>query len=71
MKAQGVAISHPRDISIGPNQYDRWRADRTKRGKLPHAIVCGVDQLDSIGPRRDVQAAWLTEVEQQRPGRAK
>ena len=34
----------------------------------PRAIVLGVDQADSIGPRSDVEAADFTEVEEHGPG---
>jgi len=55
-------------MAIGPDQHGSGSGDRPERRKLPHASVLGVDQLDSIRPRRDVEAAGLTEVEQHRPG---
>ena len=36
--------------------------------KLPRIGKRGVDHLNPIGPWRDVDAAWLTEVEEHRPG---
>src|SRR3954454_2418214 len=55
-------------MSVGPDQHGTRSGDRAKCRKPPHAVVFGVDQLDPIRPRSDVEAAWLTEVEQQRPG---
>jgi hypothetical protein len=54
-------------MSIGPDQHGGRGADRAKCRKFPQAAVLGVDQLDPIRPRSDVEAAWLTEVEQHRP----
>src|SRR6202022_2375880 len=56
------------DISIGPNQHGSGGSDRAKYRKLPNTGVFSVDQLDSIRRWRDVEAAWLTEVEYHRPG---
>ena len=61
-------VSQPSDMSIGPDQHCSRSGDRAKCRKFPHAVVFGVDQLDPIRPRSDVEAAWLTEVEQYRPG---
>ena len=44
------------------------RSDLAEDRELPHAIVRGVDQPDSIRPRRDVEAAGFTEVEEHGPG---
>ena len=68
MKAQEVVVSHPGDMAIRPDQHGSRSGDCAKCRKLPHAVVFGVDQLDPIRPRSDVEAAWLTEVEQHRPG---
>src|SRR3954467_15153256 len=67
-KVQAVAVSHPGDMSVGPDQHGTRSGDRAKCRKFPHAVVSGVDQLDPIRPRSDVEAAWLTEVEQHRLG---
>jgi hypothetical protein len=58
------SVSHPGDISVGPNQHGSGSSDCAKHRKLPHAVVLGVDQLNSIRPWRDVEGAGLTEVEQ-------
>src|SRR5258708_29858675 len=55
-------------MSIGPNQHGTWGRDGAKYGKLPDTTIFGVDQLDPIGPWRDVEATGFTEVEQHRPG---
>src|SRR3989441_13348683 len=55
-------------MSVGPNQHGRGGSDRAKYRKLPHTSIFSVDQLNSIRPWRDVEAARLTEVEQHRPG---
>src|ERR1700681_1470569 len=55
-------------MSIGPDQHGSRSGDPAKRWNFPHAVVFGVDQLDPIRPRSDVEAAWLAEVEQHRPG---
>ena len=44
------------------------RSDLAEDRELPHAVVLGVDQPDSIRPRRDVEAAGFTEVEEHGPG---
>ena len=44
------------------------RSDFAKDRELPHAIVSGVDQPDSTGPRRNVETVGLTEVEEHGPG---
>src|SRR6266550_1694500 len=61
-------VSHPRHISVRPNQYGGRGTDRAEYRKLPRTIVFGADQLNAIGPWCDVEAAGLTEVEQHRPG---
>src|SRR4030088_2062188 len=55
-------------MSIGTDQYGSGSGDRAKCRKFPHAVVFGVDQLNAIRPRSDVEAAGLTEVEEHRPG---
>src|SRR5713226_5147729 len=55
-------------MSVGPNQHDSGGSDHAKDRKLPNASVFSVDQLNTIRPRRDVEAAGLTKVEQHRPG---
>ena len=61
-------VSHPGHISVGPNQHGGGSSDRPEYRKLPRTDVFGVDQLNPIRPRSDVEAAGLTEVEQHRPG---
>ena len=60
--------SHPGHISVGPGQHGGGSSDRPECRKLPRTNICGVDQLDPIRPRSDVQAAGLTEVEERRAG---
>jgi hypothetical protein len=55
-------------MPVGPDQHGRGSIDLVKDRELPHAIVPGVDQPDSIRPRRDVQAAGFAEVEEHGPG---
>ena len=62
------AVSHPGDISVGPNQHGGGSGDRAKYRKLPQADIFSVDQLDPIRPWSNVEAAGLTEVEQHRLG---
>ena len=61
-------VSHPRHISVRPNQHGAGSRDRPECRKLPRTDVLGVDQPDPICPRSDVEAAGLAEVEQHRPG---
>src|SRR5207244_100783 len=46
----------------------RGGSHRANYRKLPGTSIGCVDQLNSIRPRRDVEAAGRTEVEQHRPG---
>ena len=55
-------------MAVGSDQHGRGRSDLADDRQLPHAIVPGVDQPDSIRPRRDVEAAEFTEVEEHGPG---
>jgi hypothetical protein len=57
------SVSHPGDISVGPNQHGGGSSDRPECGKLPRTEVFAVDQLNPIAPWSDVEAAGLTEVE--------
>ena len=61
-------VSYPGHISVGPDQHGRRGGDRPERRKLPRTVVGGVEQLNSIRPGSDVEAAGLTEVEEDRPG---
>jgi ribosomal protein S18 acetylase RimI-like enzyme len=47
-------------VSVGPDQYGGGSGDRPECRKLPRAVVFGVDQLNPICPRSDVEAAGLT-----------
>src|SRR5258705_287226 len=62
------ALAEPEAGALRRSRRSEPGGDRAKRRKFPHAVVFGVDQLDPIRPRSDVEAAWLTEVEQHRPG---
>ena len=55
-------------MPVGSDHHGRGRSDLAKDRELPHAIVPGVDQPDSIRPRRNVETAGFTEVEEHRPG---
>jgi hypothetical protein len=57
------AVSHPGDISVGPNQHGSGSSDPAEYRKLPLTNVFGVDQPDPIRPWSDVEAAGLAEVE--------
>src|SRR5687767_5731162 len=61
-------VSHPRHISVRPNQNGSRSSDRPDCRKLPRAIVFGVDGLNPIRPPSDVEAPRLTEVDEHRPG---
>src|SRR5207248_4723433 len=61
-------VSCPGDMPVGSDQHGRGSIDLAKDRELPHAIVPGVDQPDSIRPRRNVGTAGLTEVEEHGPG---
>jgi hypothetical protein len=67
------SVSHPGHISVGPNQNGGGSRDRPDCRKLPCTDVFGVDQagvnrVNAIRPRRDVEAVGLTEIEEHRPG---
>ncbi len=55
-------------MPIGSDHHSRRRSDLASDRELPYAIVAGVDQPDSTRPRRDVNAAGLTEAEEHGPG---
>jgi hypothetical protein len=55
-------------MSVGSDQHGRGSRDLAKDRELPHARVLGVDEPDSIRPRRDVETAGFTEVEEHGPG---
>ena len=55
-------------MSVGSDQHSRRRGDLAEHRKLPHAIVPGVDQPDSIRQRSQVETAGFTEVEEHWPG---
>src|SRR2546427_12484035 len=61
-------VSRPRDMAVGSDQHGRGRSDLAKDRELPHAMVPGVDQPDSIRPGSDVETAGFTEVEEDGPG---
>jgi hypothetical protein len=50
-------------MSVGPNQHGSGGSHRAKYRKLPNTGISSIDQLNSIRPWRDVEAAGLTEVE--------
>src|SRR4029450_14147079 len=60
--------AHPGHTAVRPDQHGGGSSDRPDRRKLPPTNVFGVDQLNAIGPWSDVEAAWLTEAEEHRPG---
>jgi hypothetical protein len=55
-------------MPVGSDHHGRGRSDLAKDRELPHAGVPGVDQPDSIRPRRNVETAGFTEVEEHGPG---
>jgi hypothetical protein len=70
-------VSHPADISVGPNQHGSGSSHRAKYRKLPLTNTVGIDQLDPIRPRslgpgqaalapRDVPHAYRVESEEAR-----
>lgn len=56
-------ISHPRHVSIRPDQDGSGSRDLADNGKLPRAKIFSIDDLNPISPWRDVEVARLTEVE--------
>ena len=62
------AISHPGDVPVRADHHGGRGADGAQHRKLPRAAIFSIDQLDPVSPRRDVEDAWLIEVEQHRPG---
>src|SRR5262245_50176280 len=64
------SISHPGDVSVGPDQYGGGSSDSPDGRKLPWSGVSSVDRLNPIRPWRDVEVAGLTEIEEHRPGTA-
>src|ERR1700749_3419379 len=61
-------VAHPGDISVGPDQHSSGSSDLAEYRKIPGATIFGVDQLNPVRPRSDVEAAGLTEIEEYRPG---
>jgi len=55
-------------MPVGSDHHGGGRSDLSEDRELPHAIVSGVDQPDSIRPRREVEIAGFTEVEEHGPG---
>ena len=55
-------------MPVGSDQHGRGRSDLANGRKLPDAMVPGVDQPDPIRPRRNVETAGFTEVEEHGPG---
>jgi hypothetical protein len=55
-------VSHPCHVSIGPDQDGSRSSDRADYGKLPYAKIFGIDQLNPIPPRVDVEAPGLLEI---------
>src|SRR5207302_2578751 len=62
------AIANPGDVSIGTHQYGGRCTDLAEYWKCPGAGIRGIDELNSVGPRCDVEATSVTEVEQHRLG---
>src|SRR3989441_12990793 len=61
-------VSRPGDMSVGSDQHGRGSSNLAKDRELPHASMLGVDEPDSIRPRRNVETAGFTEVEEHGPG---
>jgi len=55
-------------LSIGTHQYGGRCTDLAEYRKFPGAGIRGIDELHSVGPRSDVEAAGVTEVDQHRLG---
>src|ERR1035437_2228703 len=55
-------VSRPGDMSVGSDQHGRGSSDLTTERELPHAIVPGVDQPDSIRPRAGGDASPLSRL---------
>src|ERR1700716_4337135 len=61
-------VSRPGDMSVGSDQHGRGSSDLAKDRELPHASMPGVDEPDSIRPRRNVETTGCTEAEEHGPG---
>src|ERR1700730_16605276 len=61
-------VSRPGDMSVGSDQHGRGRSDLREDREPPDARMLGVDEPDSIRPRRNVETAGFTEVEEHGPG---
>src|SRR5262245_66430840 len=59
-------VTDPRHISVGANQRGGGSSNRPKYRKIPRTNIIGVDQLNPIRPRRDVETTTFTEIDQQR-----
>jgi hypothetical protein len=55
-------------MPVGSDHRGVGRSDLAKDRELPHAIMPGVDQPDSIRPRRNVESDGFTEVEERGSG---
>ena len=56
----------PGDMAVGPDQYRRRRSDCPDDRQHPFACIGRLDESHSIRPRRDVNPAGLTQVQQHR-----
>jgi hypothetical protein len=57
-------VAHPGDMAVGPNQHGGRSRYRAECGKLPYTTILRFDQLNPVRPCSDVEAAGLTEVEE-------
>src|SRR6202171_2443360 len=62
------ALADPGDVSVRPDQDGRRRSHLADHRKLPDTGVRGVNELNAVGPRCDIEPTRLAEVEQDGPG---
>src|ERR1700682_6324671 len=62
------ALANPGDVSVRPDQHGRRRSHLADHRKLPDTGVRGVNELNAVGPRCDIEPTRLAEVEHHRLG---
>src|SRR5215813_306137 len=55
-------VTDPRHISVGANQHGGGSSNHPKYRKIPRANIIGVDQLNPIRPRSEVETATFAEI---------
>ena len=61
-------VSHPGNVSVGPDQHGGGRGNRAEHRKIPVTNIFRIDQPNPAGPWSDVEEAGLPAVQQHWPG---